>query len=179
MSSADTFRTLVFRGYPCVNVFTRADRPDCAGTPGSTGIAFYAINSSGVAAGWCTNTSGTQIGFTWYKGTFTDIHITSASLVNAVEINDAGSIVGTYVDSRGVQHGYLYSGPVKILIKVRTAKGGLELEPKCGAASSNSNSKRPPRPPGARLGGRFAQWMRQCTCFQWVRRCLVRANPVL
>ena len=93
-----------------VNVFTRADRPDCAGTPGSTGIAFYAINSSGVAAGWCTNTSGTQIGFTWYKGTFTDIHITGASLVNAVGINDAGSIVGTYVDSRGVQHGYLLEG---------------------------------------------------------------------
>jgi len=92
------------------NVFVRADRADCSTAPGSTGIAFYSINSTGVAAGWCTNTSGTLIGFTWYKGTFTDIHITGATLVNAIGINDAGSVVGTYVGSNGVQHGFLLVG---------------------------------------------------------------------
>src|SRR5579864_515323 len=31
------------------NVFSRADRPDCASTPSSTSISFYAVNLSGVA----------------------------------------------------------------------------------------------------------------------------------
>lgn len=90
-----------------INAFTKADRSDCSGSPGSTGIAFYGINSAGVAAGWCTNTSGSQIGFTWAKGKFTDIKITGATLVNAIGINDSGAVVGTYVDSSGVQHGYV------------------------------------------------------------------------
>jgi len=92
------------------NTFTRADRPDCATSPSSTSIAFYGINSAGVAAGWCTNTSGVQIGFTWAKGTFTDIKIAGATLTNAIGINDAGAVVGTYVDSSGIQHGYLLVG---------------------------------------------------------------------
>ena len=94
------------------NAFIRADRPDCLGSPGSTGIAFYGINSAGVAAGWCTNTSGVQIGFTYNRGTFTDIHIPGALLTNAIGINDAGSVVGTYVDSSGVQHGFLQVGGI-------------------------------------------------------------------
>ena len=63
------------------NAFVRGDRADCATTPGATGIAFYGINSAGTAAGWCTNTSGVQIGFTYSRGHFTDIHITGATLV--------------------------------------------------------------------------------------------------
>jgi probable HAF family extracellular repeat protein len=92
------------------NVFLSADRPDCQNSPSSTSIAFYAINSSGVAAGWCTNTSGVEIGFTYSRGHFTDINIPGATLVNANGINDAGAVVGTYVDSGGVQHGYLLQG---------------------------------------------------------------------
>jgi hypothetical protein len=92
------------------NAFTRADRADCVSAPGSTSIAFYGINSAGVAAGWCTNTSGVQIGFTYARGTFTDIHISGAILTNAVGINDAGAVVGTYVDSSGTQHGFLLVG---------------------------------------------------------------------
>src|SRR5579859_3522229 len=57
------------------NVFISADRADCSPAPGSTGIAFYSINSAGAAAGWCTNTSGSEIGFTYARGHFTDIHI--------------------------------------------------------------------------------------------------------
>jgi len=92
------------------NAFIRVDKPDCAGSPGATGIAFYGINSAGVAAGWCTSTGGPTIGFTWAKGTFTDIKITGATLVEAIGINDSGSVVGTYIDSNGVQHGYLLEG---------------------------------------------------------------------
>ncbi len=90
-----------------INAITPIDRSDCPGTPGSTGIAFYGINSAGAAAGWCTNTNGVEIGFTWAKGKFTDIKITGASLVNANGINDSGAVVGTYVDASGVQHGFL------------------------------------------------------------------------
>ena len=92
------------------NAFTPADRADCSGAPGATGIAFYGINSAGVAAGWCTNTSGVEIGFTYAKGKFTDIKITGATLTNANGINDAGAVVGTYVDSSGIQHGFLLVG---------------------------------------------------------------------
>jgi len=92
------------------NAFIQADRADCSGSPGATGIAFYGINSAGVAAGWCTNTSGVEIGFTYNKGKFTDINIPGAILTNAIGINDAGAVVGTYVDSNGTQHGFLLVG---------------------------------------------------------------------
>jgi probable HAF family extracellular repeat protein len=88
---------------------TTVDRADCITTPGSTSIAFYAINNLGVAAGWCTNTSSVEIGFTYSQGQFTDISIPGATMVNANGINDAGDVVGTYT-ANGVQHGYLLSG---------------------------------------------------------------------
>ena len=89
-----------------------ADRADCATTPSATSIAFYGVNSTGTAAGWCMNTSGVEIGFLYNVGTktFTDISIPGASLTNANGINDNGAVVGTYVDSSGVQHGYLLTG---------------------------------------------------------------------
>lgn len=93
-----------------VNAFTSVDRADCINAPGSTSIAFYAINSANVAAGWCTNTSGVQIGFTYSRGHFTDINIPGAILTNAIGINDAGAVVGTYVNSSGVQHGFVLVG---------------------------------------------------------------------
>jgi probable HAF family extracellular repeat protein len=93
------------------NAFTGPiDRPDCVTTPGSTSISFYGINSAGVAAGWCTNKSGVEIGFTYAKGAFTDIKIAGATLTNANGINDAGAVVGTYVDASGTQHGFLLQG---------------------------------------------------------------------
>ena len=93
-----------------VNAFISADRPGCVTSPGSTSIAFYGINSSNVAAGWCTNTSGVQVGFTYSRGHFTDISIPGAILTNAIGINDAGAVVGTYVTSTGVQHGFVLVG---------------------------------------------------------------------
>ncbi len=92
------------------NSFISADRPDCVTTPSASSIAFYGINNAGVAAGWCTNKSNIEIGFTYAKGTFTDIKIAGATLTNAVGINDAGSVVGTYIDSSGKQHGFLLVG---------------------------------------------------------------------
>jgi len=92
------------------NAFHSADRADCVSTPSSTSISFYGINSAGVAAGWCTNTSGVEIGYTYAKGTFTDIKIAGATLTNVNGINDTGAVVGTYIDSAGTQHGFLLVG---------------------------------------------------------------------
>jgi len=89
---------------------TKADRSDCLNSPGSTTIAFYGINSAGVAAGWCTNSSSVQIGFTYSAGKFHDIKIAGSTGVEAIGINDKGAIVGSYFDSAGTQHGYLLVG---------------------------------------------------------------------
>jgi hypothetical protein len=89
---------------------TKADNPSCAGTPGSTGISFYGINSAGVAAGWCTTTGGTEIGYTYSKGKFTQVTIPNAVNVNVNGINDQGNLVGAFVNSAGVQHAFLLVG---------------------------------------------------------------------
>lgn len=93
-----------------INAFISADRAGCVNSPSSTSIAFYGINSSNVAVGWCTNTSGVQVGFTYSRGHFTDVTIPGAILTNAIGINDAGTIVGTYVTSTGIQHGFVLVG---------------------------------------------------------------------
>ena len=108
VDSSGIQHAVILGGY---KAFTSVDRSDCVNSPGSTSIAFYGINSAGVAAGWCTSKSGPEIGFTWARGKgFTDITIAGATLVNAIGINDSGSVVGTYVDSGGVQHGFLLEG---------------------------------------------------------------------
>ena len=84
---------------------TTADNSNC-----SSGIAFYGINSSGVAVGWCDGTSGSDIGFTYAKGKFTPVTITGALDVEANGINDKGQIVGTYFDSAGAEHGFVLTG---------------------------------------------------------------------
>jgi len=89
---------------------TKADHPNCLSTPGTTSMAFYAINSAGVAAGWCATTAGPEIGFTYSKGKFTNIKIAGATAVNVTGINDKGNLAGAYVDSAAVQHGFLLVG---------------------------------------------------------------------
>jgi probable HAF family extracellular repeat protein len=89
---------------------TKADNASCAGTPGSTGISFYAVNSAGVAAGWCTANGGTEIGYTYSKGKFTSVTIPNAVNVNVTGINDKGNLVGAFVNSAGVQHAFLLVG---------------------------------------------------------------------
>jgi len=89
---------------------TTIDRADCVTSPSSTTIAFYAVNTSGVAAGWCTKADSTVIGFTWAKGQFTDVTIPGSTFVEAIGINDAGAVVGTYKDANAAQHGFLLVG---------------------------------------------------------------------
>jgi len=87
-----------------------ADHTGCLNSPG-TAPAFYGINSAGVASGFCLTSTDT-IAFTYSMKTkkFTDIKIKGATGVEASGINDSGAIVGTYIDSAGVGHGFLKVG---------------------------------------------------------------------
>jgi hypothetical protein len=100
------------------NVIT-VDKGNCETSLDANGIHFFGINNKNVAVGWCTTADfTTQIAFKYDKATKTlkPVKIKGALLVNANGINDNGDIVGTYIDSTGVQHGYLLSaGKVKNL----------------------------------------------------------------
>ena len=74
----------------------------------SSTTAFYGINESCTLAGWCVNSSGVQIGFTWSRdtGKFTDINFPNGTGTEVSGINDQGDVVGLYFDSSGVQHGF-------------------------------------------------------------------------
>ena len=66
-----------------------------------------------MASGFCVNsTTGDTIAFTYSMKTkkFTDIQIKGGTGVEASGINDSGAIVGTYIDSAGVGHGFLKVG---------------------------------------------------------------------
>lgn len=86
---------------------TTVNNKNCSATAvGIDGIAFYAINSAGTAAGWCTGTSGSFIAFTYAKGKFTTIAFPKAIDTEATGINDKGDVVGIYFDTAGAQHGF-------------------------------------------------------------------------
>lgn len=86
---------------------TTVDNKNCSATTvGIDGISFYAINSAGTAAGWCTGTSGSFIAFTYAKGKFTTIAFPKALQTEATGINDKGDVVGIYFDTAGAQHGF-------------------------------------------------------------------------
>jgi probable HAF family extracellular repeat protein len=91
---------------------TTADHKGCVNTPPGTNPAFYGLNSLGVAAGYCTTSSGGTIAFTYNSKTkkFTDINIKGGTGIEASGINDKGAVVGTYVDSAGKAHGFLKVG---------------------------------------------------------------------
>src|SRR6202035_5209630 len=90
---------------------TTADHKGCVNTP-STSPAFYGLNNLGVAAGYCTTSTGGTIAFTYNSKTkkFTDITIKGGTNIEAAGINDKGAVVGTYVDSAGNAHGFLKVG---------------------------------------------------------------------
>jgi hypothetical protein len=99
---------------------TTVDNKACAASTGSAGIAFYGINSAGVAAGWCTAaSSGNPIAFTWAKGKFTAVAYPKALETEATGINDKGEVTGFYLDSAGSQHGFLKNGKKYTSIDVK------------------------------------------------------------
>jgi hypothetical protein len=86
---------------------TTVDNKKCQAITGTGGIAFFGVNKTCSAAGWCTNSNGIDIGFTWTKGKFVDINFPKGTGTQPTGINDTGDVVGLYFDSAGSQHGFL------------------------------------------------------------------------
>jgi len=101
----------VWHGYErSGGTFTKLDVPFA----GATATFVTEINNSGEIAGaWNAdgyNGNGAQHGFTLVSGTYTSLDYPGAALTWTGGLNNAGEIVGTYVDTSGVYHGYLLSG---------------------------------------------------------------------
>jgi hypothetical protein len=91
---------------------TTVDHKNCITSGGyPAAIAFYGINKSGAAAGFCTSTkTGLYTGFVYAAGKFTAINFPKSTGTQAIGINDAGDVVGAYLDSGSVQHGFVKKG---------------------------------------------------------------------
>jgi hypothetical protein len=99
---------------------TTVDNKACGAVTGSTGIQFYGINSAGTAAGWCTSAkTEVAIAFTYAKGKFTTIAYPKATATEVNGINDKGDVVGIYLDTAGVQHGFSKVGTKYTSIDVK------------------------------------------------------------
>jgi hypothetical protein len=91
---------------------TTVNHPNCTTSGGyPAAIAFYGINGAGAAAGFCTSTkTGLFTGFVYSAGKFTAINFPKSNGTQAIGINDAGDVVGAYLDSASVQHGFVKKG---------------------------------------------------------------------
>jgi hypothetical protein len=90
---------------------TTVDRAGCLSTPGPGAIALFGLTSKDVAVGWCFDTNQqTDVAFEFNHGRITTISISGAVSVQAQGINDAGQVVGDYLDETGLQHGFLLTG---------------------------------------------------------------------
>ena len=101
---------------------TTVDNKACSAIAGTGGISFFGINSAGTAVGWCTSAkTGLDIGFEYSKGKFTTIAFPKASGTQPTGINDKGEVVGLYLDSSALSHGFSKIGTKYTRIDV---KGG-------------------------------------------------------
>jgi hypothetical protein len=99
---------------------TTVDNKDCEAIAGTGGVAFFAINSANTAVGWCTNAkTGLDESFTYAKGKFTVVGFPKSNGTQATGINDKGDVVGLYLDSADVQHGFSKIGSKYTSIDVK------------------------------------------------------------
>jgi hypothetical protein len=90
---------------------TTVDNKTCEVETGTDGIAFYAINSSNAAVGWCVNAkTGLNQGFVYSAGKFAAVNFPKSNGTEATGINDKGWVTGLYLDSADTQHGFLKKG---------------------------------------------------------------------
>ena len=100
---------------------TTVNHPNCTTSGGyPAAIAFYGINKAGAAAGFCTSTKTNLFtGFVYSGGKFTAINFPKSKGTQAIGINDAGDVVGAYLDSASVQHGFVKKGTKYTTIDVK------------------------------------------------------------
>jgi len=90
---------------------TTVDRPACSNVAGANSIAFYGINSSNVAVGWCTdNNTGENDAFEYSNGRFFAIAPPGSVSTQANGISDKGAVAGSYIDGNGATHGFVLQG---------------------------------------------------------------------
>jgi len=101
---------------------TTVDNKACSAISGLGGISFYGVNSLGAVAGWCTSSkTGLDTGFVYSKGKFTPVNFPKSNGTQATGINDKGEVVGLYLDSANITHGFSKIGTKYTSISV---KGG-------------------------------------------------------
>lgn len=101
---------------------TTVDNKACSPISGTGGIAFFGINSAGAATGWCISAkTGLDIGFVYAKGKFTAVNFPKSNGTQPTGINDKGEVVGLYLDSANLTHGFSKIGTKYASIDV---KGG-------------------------------------------------------
>jgi len=101
---------------------TTVDNKACSAISGLGGISFYGVNSLGAVAGWCTSSkTGLDTGFVYSKGKFTPVNFPKSNGTQATGINDKGEVVGLYLDSANLTHGFSKIGTKYTSISV---KGG-------------------------------------------------------
>ncbi len=90
---------------------TSVDRKNCTANHTLSAISFYGINNKNTVVGWCQDSvTGVNDAFSYSKGKFVTISPPGATSTQAQGINDKGQFVGTYLDSSGMEHGFLLSG---------------------------------------------------------------------
>ncbi|MFZ0685671.1 MAG: hypothetical protein WAM89_09015 [Terriglobales bacterium] len=81
-----------------------------AGTASGQGTVAFAINTAGLIAGYCIDSSKVQHGFVLaVNGTFTTIDPPGTISTFADGINTAGDVCGYYTDASRVSHGFLWT----------------------------------------------------------------------
>jgi len=96
-------------------------------------LAFYGINSAGTVVGWCTSVkTSLATGFSYAGGKFTAINFPKSDGTEATGINDAGDVVGLYLDSNGAQHGFS---------KIGTKYTSIDVKGESTAAAWGINNK--------------------------------------
>jgi uncharacterized membrane protein len=106
-----TDKNLVLHGFILKGTkLTKLDDPK--GTAGTTGASNLALDGAIRVVGAYTNAkTGAVTGFLYKGGKFTDIPGPKGAIASSASaINDAGDIVGDYVDSSSVTHGFLLKG---------------------------------------------------------------------
>lgn len=106
-----TDKNLVLHGFILNGTkLTKLDDPK--GTAGTTGASNLALDGAIRVVGAYTNAQTAAVtGFLYKGGKFTDVPGPKGAIASSASaINDAGDIVGDYVDSNSVTHGFLLKG---------------------------------------------------------------------
>ena len=81
------------------------------GEPGRFGSSAHAINNAGQLAVEAYNLEGFRRGFLWTDGVFTEIPPFAGIESWAIDLNDAGHVVGAASSATSPQHAFLWRGP--------------------------------------------------------------------